>query len=68
MNMRTIEKVTNLIRRDDDTSWLEACRIAGGVNDDETYMAIVARFPSIANYDAKGNYCGPVRHEDGYVY
>lgn len=64
---RIIPQIAALLATDARADFREACRLASSVDDDEEYARVEARFPHLANYDARGNWVGPVAHENGWA-
>ena len=44
-----------------------ACALFNGCDDDVIFDDLLRSFPSLMNYDAKGNYCGNVDNENGWT-
>jgi hypothetical protein len=47
--------------------FLEVCRLANSIDDDDVYAALLRSYPNLHNYDAKGNYTGSVSYENGWT-
>lgn len=56
--------IDEAFERDD---FLEVCRLAHSINDDDVYAALLRSYPNLYNYDAKGNYTGSVSYENGWT-
>lgn len=63
----TIEKIAVLIESDAKADFYEACALFAAIDDDEEYEIAAKRFPGMVNLDAKGNWIGPVRNENGWT-
>lgn len=61
---RVISQIAALLATDSREDFREACRMAGSIDDDHVYALIEARFPRLVNYDAAGNWIGPVAYEN----
>jgi len=48
-------QIDEAFERDD---FLEVCRLAHSIDDDDVYIALLRSYPNLHNYDAKGNYTG----------
>lgn len=64
---RVISQIAALLATDSRADFRKACRIAGSINDDHLYALIEKRFPYLTNYDAEGNWVGPIAHENGWT-
>ena len=56
--------IDEAFERDD---FLEVCRLANSIDDDDVYARVLKSYPNLINYDAKGNYCGSMRNENGWT-
>ena len=48
-------------------AYLNAIELEHGDAGADVAEAVYARFPYLLNYDAKGNWCGPMAHENGWT-
>jgi hypothetical protein len=56
--------IDEAFERDD---FLEVCRLANAIDDDDAYAAVLKSYPNLRYYDAKGNYDGSVSNENGWT-
>lgn len=56
--------IDEAFERDD---FLEVCRLANAIDDDDVYAAVLKSYPNLLYYDAKGNYDGSLRNENGWT-
>jgi hypothetical protein len=57
-------QLDDLFEKDD---FHAVCRLFNSIDDDEVYEAVTRCYPNLSNYDAKGNYIGPVANENGWT-
>lgn len=61
---RVLCLIDEAFERDD---FYEVCRLANSIDDDDVYAAVIKSYPNLIDYDAKGNFVGSVRNENGWT-
>lgn len=47
--------------------FLNACRLFNSIEDDDVLTVVLRSYPNLINFDARGNYIGPVANENGWT-
>ena len=47
--------------------FLGACRLFNSIEDDDVLTVVLRSYPNLINFDARGNYIGPVANENGWT-
>jgi hypothetical protein len=57
-------QIDDLFENDD---FLGVCRLFNAIDDDDVFAVVCRSYPNLINYDAKGNYDGSMRNENGWT-